>query len=136
MAACYRDGGLRAVLAVSRLRGVSWQCCCLKMHPAPPAGSFLFTIVPSIPRTALTPCFMSSVNAATPVDQPIHCFQLSIKRSPASTEWSHTEHLFQRRPVISCTYFQFQVSLQTLMETYIMSLPGRPVEALRGHLNF
>lgn len=136
MAACYRDGGLRALLAVCRSCRVRRRCWYLKMHPAPPAGSFLFTIVPSIPRTALTPCFMSSVNAATPVDQPIHCSQLSIKRSPALTEWSDTEHLFQHRPVISCTYFQFQVSPRTLMETYIMSLPGRPVETLRGHLNF
>lgn len=136
MVAYYRDGGLGAVLAVCRHCGVNWRCWCLKMHPVPPAGSFLFTIVPSIPRTALTPCFMSSVNAATPVDQPIHCSQQSIKRSPALTEWSCTEHLFHHRPVISCTYFQFQVSPRTLMETYIMSLPGRPVETLRGHLNF
>lgn len=136
MAACNRDGGLRAVFGISHLRSVSRRRWCLKMRPAPPAGSFLFTILPSVPRTVLTPCFMSSVNAATPVDQPIHCSHLSIKRSPALTEWTRAKHLFQRRPVASCTYFQFQVSPRTLMETYIMSLPGRPVETLRGHLNF
>ncbi len=58
------------------------QCFCLKMHLHCYWITFLFTIMPSLPRTVLTLCFMSSVNAATPVDQPVHCSHLSIKCFP------------------------------------------------------
>lgn len=103
-------------------------CWCLKMHLTMLLDNFLFTIMPYIPRTTLTLCFMSSVNAVLPVEKPVHYSHLSIKCLSALSEWTRTECLFHHCSVIFCTYFQFQAGPRILMETYFISLPGQPVE--------
>lgn len=131
---CY-SGSLGTLNQLSRLF-TSYHLCgwCLKMHLTLAPDNILFTIMPSIPRAALTLCFMSSVNAATPVDQPIHCSHLSIKCSPALSERASIGCLFRHCSAISCAYFHFQAGLWILMETYIIS--WRPVETQRGHVEF
>lgn len=133
---CYFESfeeSLRAAFTSYHLCGFVRQCWCLRMRLTLPLDNILFTIMPSIARTALTLCFMSSVNAATAVGQPIHCSHLYIKCLPALSDWTCTECLFQHCSAISCTYFQFHSRPWILMETYIISLPGRPVETQRGH---
>lgn len=119
---------LKSHFQCQHLCGFLRQRWCLKMLLTQLLDNILFTIMRSLPRTALTFCFMSSVSAATPVDKPIHCSHLSIKSSPALTEWTCTECLFQHCSVITCTYFHCQARPWILMETCCISLPWRPVE--------
>lgn len=117
-----------AVLTGDHLCGFLRQWRCLKMLLTLLLDNILFTIMPSLPRTALTLCFMSSVSAAMPVDKPIHCSHLSVKSLPALSEWTCIECLFQHCSVISCTYFHCQDRPWILRETYCISLAGQPVE--------